>query len=175
MLETIATCPKPVIGRIHGAAFGGGVGLASVCDMVAAVESATFALTEVKLGLLPAVISPFVLRKISVPQAQRYFLTAERFSAATACQMGLVSQIVADTDDLDETIRQWIKILETNGPEALGLAKTLIASVPGMPLEQALPYTADLIAQRRTSAEGQEGMNAFLQKRSPAWIAGSPT
>lgn len=174
MLNTIATCPKPVIGRIHGAAFGGGVGLASVCDIVVATQSATFALTEVKLGLIPAVISPFLLKKIPVSAAQRYFLTAERFSAQEAYQIGLVSNVVADEAELDRAIDSLTKSLVQNAPQAISLSKQLIEDIRHCSLEEAIPITTRRIAERRISAEGQEGMTAFLEKRPPAWQTEAP-
>lgn len=170
MLRTIQECPKPVIGRIHGAAFGGGVGLTSVCDIAIAVESATFCLSEVKLGLLPAVISPFVLQKMPASQARRYFLTAERFSAKEALRTGLVSAVVADEAELDATIQSIITSIKQNGPEAVSLCKSLIFDVDGLPMDEAITLTTRRIAERRISAEGQEGMRAFLEKRPSQWI-----
>lgn len=176
MLRTIDECPKPVIGRIHGAAFGGGVGLTSVCDLVIAMETATFALTEVKLGLLPAVISPFVLDKIPVSQARRYFLTAERFSAIEAYRLGLVSELVSTEALLDQTIETWVKSLCQNGPEAVSLCKTLIRDVSlCMDRDSAISLTTHLIAERRISDEGQEGMMSFLEKRPSKWVQAEPT
>ncbi len=174
MLRTIAECPKPVIGRIHGAAFGGGVGLASVCDLTVALSSAIFCLSEVKLGLLPAVISPFVLQKMPISQAHRYFLTAERFSAQEASQMGFISVVVEDIQSMDAQIESWIKALCQNGPQAVSLCKKLIGEVAGRDLDEAIPLTTQRIAERRISAEGQEGMRAFLEKRPSQWIQSEP-
>ncbi len=171
MLKTVHDCPKPVIGRVHGAAFGGGVGLVSVCDLSIALESATFSLSEVKLGLLPAVISPFVLEKIPVSAAKRYFMTAERFSAHEAHRIGLVSTVITTVDMMDHIIAEWVEALCQNGPEAVSLCKPLIAGVAGQPIETAIPFTVNMIAERRVSDEGQEGMTAFLEKRDPAWKA----
>lgn len=170
MLDAINTCPKPVIGRIHGAAFGGGVGLTSVCDLVVALDSVTFCLSEVKLGLLPAVISPFVLQKLSLSQARRYFVTAERFKAHQALAMGLVHEVVDSLEALDTQVQTWIEALLQNGPDAVRICKALIPEVSALPMAQTAALTTQRIAQRRVSAEGQEGMNAFLEKRPPAWI-----
>lgn len=176
MLHAIATCPRPVIGRIHGAAFGGGVGLTSVCDMTVAVQSATFCLSEVKLGLLPAVISPFVLRKIPRSQASRYFLTAERFSAEEAQRIGLVSSVVQTEAEMDAQIGAWVEALCQNGPEAVEHCKSLIESISQADtLTTALDDAVRRIADRRISPEGQEGMRAFLEKRSPQWQLAEPS
>jgi methylglutaconyl-CoA hydratase len=171
MLEAIAGCPKPVIGRIQGAAFGGGVGLAAACDLVAAVEPAVFCFSEVKLGLVPAVISPFVFRKVHPGLARRYFLTAETFPAAEARRIGLIAEVVPSTEALDETVREWSRLLAANGPEALAACKRLIDEVTDAPWDDALDLAARRIAERRASAEGQEGMRAFLEKRRPTWKA----
>ncbi len=170
MLRTIDECPKPVIGRIHGPAFGGGVGLASVCDLTVALESATFCLSEVKLGLLPAVISPFVLQKMPVAQARRYFITAERFSAAEAYRFGLVSAVESTVEAMDEQIQRWVGQFLQNGPEAVSLCKKLIREVSGVNKDAAITLATHRIAERRISEEGQEGMRAFLEKRPSQWI-----
>jgi methylglutaconyl-CoA hydratase len=169
MLKTIHDCPKPVIARVHGAAFGGGVGLIAACDMAIAVESATFCLSEVKLGLLPAVISPFVLKKIGSTHARRYFLTAERFTAAEAFRIGLISETVADVDALDAKIDGLIDVLMANGPEAVSQCKVLIEQVTHFGWDRAVDITTKMIADRRISKEGQEGMKSFLEKRQPTW------
>lgn len=171
MLQAIVQCPKPVIGRIHGAAFGGGVGLTSVCDLTVALPNVPFSLSEVKLGLLPAVISPFVLRKMPRAYAHRYFLTAERFSAEAALQMGFISAIAPDEAAMDAQIQQWVEVLCQNGPEAVGLCKKLIEEVAALSdLEAAIDLTTQQIAARRISEEGQEGMRAFLEKRPSRWV-----
>ncbi len=170
MLKTIHDCPKPVIARVHGAAFGGGVGLVAACDMAVALKEAIFCLSEVKLGLLPAVISPFVLKKIGAAHAHRYFLTAEKFSAKQARKMALISATAEDAAELDETIQGLVDALLKNGPEAVSICKGMIEEVADFNWEKAMDTTAKLIAARRISAEGQEGMKAFLEKRSPAWI-----
>lgn len=170
MLRTINECPKPVIGRIHGATFGGGVGLTSVCDITVAMETATFCLSEVKLGLLPAVISPFVLQKIPASQARRYFITAERFSAFEAHRIGLVSLVAPTIQVMDEAIAQWVETLCQNGPEAVSLCKQLIREINNASVDDAVDLATRLIAERRISSEGQEGMTAFLEKRPSAWL-----
>ena len=170
MLRTINTCPKPIIGRVHGAAFGGGVGLISVCDMVVAVERASFCLSEVKLGLLPAVISPFVMRRMTASAARRYFLTAERFKAPEALGLGLIHAVVQDEPALDAQVQAWVDLLVANAPVALRECKQLIADVDGLDFDSALYLTTRRIAERRVSEEGQEGMQAFLGKRTPAWM-----
>ena len=170
MLRTINTCPKPIIGRVHGAAFGGGVGLISVCDMVVAVERASFCLSEVKLGLLPAVISPFVMRSTTDSAARRYFLTAERFKAPEALELGLIHAVVQDEPALDAQVQAWVDLLVANAPVALRECKQLIADVDGLDFDSALYLTTRRIAERRVSEEGQEGMQAFLGKRTPAWM-----
>ena len=169
MFQTIYECPKPVIARVHGAAFGGGVGLVAVCDLSVALGSARFSFSEVKLGLIPAVISPFVLRKLSPGAARRYFLSAERFDAAEAWRLGLVSEIVETAEELDAQVEAWKEQLLANGPEAMTACKRLLDEVAPVDWEALLPVVARRIAERRASAEGQEGMRAFLEKRPPSW------
>jgi methylglutaconyl-CoA hydratase len=171
MLRTIHDCPKPIICRIQGAAFGGGVGLAAVCDLAVAVEAAVFCFSEVKLGLVPAVISPFVFRKVHPGFARRYFLTAEAFPAAEAHRIGLIAEVAPDVTALDAVVERWAEQLAANGPEALAACKQLIDDVTGPDWDEVLALTARRIAERRASAEGQEGMKAFLEKRPPAWRA----
>jgi methylglutaconyl-CoA hydratase len=168
MLERFDTLPRPLIGRIHGPVLGGGVGLAAVCDIVIAAEDASFGLTEVKLGILPAVISPYVLRKIGVSAARELFLTGSRFSAARARELGLVHQIVAEPE-LDAAIERRIADLLTSGPIAVAAAKALIRDVAGESPKDVIGLTTSRIAAHRVSPEGQEGMRAFLQKRKPDW------
>jgi methylglutaconyl-CoA hydratase len=169
MIRTIHDCPKPVIARVHGAALGGGVGLVAAADLAVAVRSATFALSEVRLGLLPAVVSPFVLEKIGASAGRRYFLTAERFDAEEAKRIGLVCEVVADEEALDRWIERAIEAIAANGPEAIAACKKLIDDVWGPDWNDLARRTAREIAARRASAEGQEGMKAFLEKRPPAW------
>jgi len=170
MFRAINSLPVPVIGRVHGAAMGGGAGLAAVCDIVVAAEDATFGFTEVKLGLIPAVVSFFVLQKIGQSAARELFLTGARFPAARAYEIGLVHAVVPAAD-LDATVARYLGELATGGPEAIAAAKSLIAAVAdiGHDEDEAAAFTADAIATRRRSAEGQEGLRAFLGKRPPRW------
>jgi len=166
MYALINEYPLPVIGRIQGAAIGGGVGLVAVCDVAFCAPDSKFGLSEVKLGILPAVISPYVIAKISETHARALFLTGERFGAERALAIGLVHRV---TDDLDAAVGETLKQIRTSGPEAVRECKKLIAYVAGHPLAEAIPYTIDAIAGRRVSAEGQEGMGAFLGKRKAGW------
>lgn len=170
MLHTLNYLPKPTIARVQGAAFGGGVGLVSCCDMAVASPRASFCLSEVKIGLLPATISPYVVRAIGEKAARRYFITAERFSAATALQLGLVSELVEE-EQLDACISSLVASLLSNGPEAIKKAKQLVFDVANRKVDNALiASTSRAIADARGSAEGQEGLTAFLEKRKPDWI-----
>jgi methylglutaconyl-CoA hydratase len=170
MLTTLDTLPVPLVARIHGAAIAGGVGLTSVCDIAVAADDSVFAVTEVKLGIVPAIISPFVLAKISVSSAREAFLSGARFSARRALEIGLVHAVVPATD-LEATVDRYVGELLTSGPEAVAAAKLLIRTVAGRTPEQAAQITAKIIAERRASAEGQAGMRAFLNKQRPPWIA----
>jgi methylglutaconyl-CoA hydratase len=170
MFDVLDRLPIPLIGRIHGAALGGGAGLAAVCDIVVAAEDASFAFTEVKLGILPAVISPFVLAKIGRSAARELFLTGARFSAARAREIGLV-HAVGQADELDRVIAKYVNDLLTSAPGAIAAAKELIAEVASRPPTSAREYTIDAITERRVSSEGQDGMTAFLAKRPPSWIS----
>ncbi len=169
MYERIDSCPIPVVGRIHGAAIGGGVGLVAVCDVAIAEGSTTFGLAEVKLGILPAVISPYVIAKIGVGHARALFLTGERFGADRALQIGLVHRVAEGAGELDRIVGETLAQIRTSGPEAVRACKKLIAHVAASPLEEAIPYTIDAIATRRTSDEGQQGMQAFLRKEKAPW------
>jgi len=168
MFAALNELPVPLVGRIHGAALGGGAGLAAVCDIVVAEEQALFGFTEVKLGILPAVISPFALAKIGRSAARELFLTGARFSAARALEIGLVHQVVA-AGELDAAVARYVHEILTAGPEAIAAAKALIPSVWGQPVGAAMPVTGAAIAARRVSGEGQEGLRAFLEKRKPSW------
>ena len=168
MFGALNTLPVPVVGRVHGAALGGGVGLAAVCDIVVAEQGTAFGFTEVKLGILPAVISPFVLAKIGRSAARELFITGSRFSAARARELGLVHAVVAEAD-LDGTVRKYVEDCLSGGRDAIAAAKALIANVWNQPFEAAVPITAAALAERRVSHEGQEGLRAFLEKRKPAW------
>ena len=168
MLRTIDACPKPVIALAHGAAIGGGVGLVAAADIAIAAEETVFSLAEVKLGILPAAISPYVLRAIGPRSARDLFLTGERFDAREALRVGLVHRVVPPAD-LEEAGRRKIAALLSSGPEAVRAAKALIERVTGMGPEEAMPQTVRTIAERRASAEAREGLSAFLEKRKPAW------
>ncbi len=169
LMQAIDACPRPVVGRIHGAAIGGGFGLVSCCDIAVAVERAKFALSEVRLGILPAVISPFVLARIGVAHGRELFLTGELFTAEHARQIGLVQYVVADEAALDAKIQERVQALLLAAPGAQADAKELIRRVAYQPKTAVRGYTADLIARRRASEEGREGMSAFLEKRKPRW------
>ncbi len=170
MLATLNELTKPTIARVQGAAYGGGVGLVSCCDIAVASHRASFCLSEVKLGMVPATISPYVLESIGPRAARRYFITAERFSAETALNVGLINECVAD-DELDSTITALVEALLGNGPTAITAAKQLIADVKHKPIDQALKdKTSQLIADIRCSVEGKEGVSAFLDKRPASWI-----
>ena len=152
-----------------GAALGGGVGLVSCCDIVVATERAKFGLTEVRLGIVPAVISPFVVAKIGVNHARRYFVTGEIFDAHTACSIGLVSEVVADDEALDAKVNELVTAITANGPIAVKESKKLITEVTTRPRADAFDYAVQTIARLRVSEEGQEGLSAFLEKRKPGW------
>jgi methylglutaconyl-CoA hydratase len=165
MLEAIDTCPAPVICAVHGHALGGGAGLVACSDVVVAHTRTVFAFSEVKLGIVPAVISPFVLRKIGESAARRLFVTGERFDAVTAQRIGLVHEL---TDDVQAAVDRIVSELRTAGPRAARHAKRLVLDRPdGM-------ETARRIAERRTSAEGQEGLRAFVEGRRPSWAPAPP-
>ncbi len=169
MFRALDELPVPVIGRIHGAAIGGGAGLAAVCDIVIAAEDAVFGFTEVKLGIVPAVISPFVLGKIGASAARELFLTGARFPAARAYKMDLVHAVVPAAE-LDETIDRYVAEIISGGPESIAAAKTLIRDVSSAKdAASATAITARALAARRASAEGREGLRAFLEKRKPGW------
>ena len=160
MLEAIDRCPAPVVAVVHGHALGGGVGLVAVADIVLADPGTVFAFSEVKLGIVPALISPYALRRIGESAARRYFVTGERFDAETALRIGLVHEV---TRDLEAALASLLGELRTAGPRAARHAKRLVLDRPDG------PETARLIAERRTSDEGQEGLRAFLERRRPAW------
>ncbi len=164
MFRAIDRSPKPVIGRIHGAALGGGAGLAAVCDVAIAADDTLFGFTEVKLGIIPAVISPFVLAKIGATHARALFLTGERFDARRAHAIGLVHQVVA-ADALDAAVERVLTELRTAGPNAVAAAKRLIADVRDCGYDASRALTAQAIARQRVTPEGQEGLRAFLERR----------
>ncbi|MDD3450072.1 MAG: enoyl-CoA hydratase/isomerase family protein [Gammaproteobacteria bacterium] len=169
LLRTLDTLPRPTIAAVHGAAFGGGVGLAAACDIAVAAETATFSLSEVRLGLIPAVIGPYVVAAIGARQARRYFLTAERFDAGEARRVGLVHEVTAP-EALEARVAAIAAELLRGGPAALGAAKKLVAGVAGRAVDETLMAdTARRIADIRAGEEGREGVEAFLEKRTPWW------
>lgn len=170
MLDALDRFPKPTVARVNGAALGGGVGLVACCDIAIAADSARFGLTEVRLGLAPATIAPYVVRAIGPRQARRYFLTGERFDAARALALGLVHEVVP-AQQLDTAVERIVADLLRGGPAALGECKALVRMVQETPEREALmAATADLIARMRVTPEGQEGLAAFFEKRTPAWM-----
>lgn len=160
--------PLPTIARINGATIGGGNGFHAACDIAIASEDAVFSLSEVKIGLIPAVISPYVIRRIGLSRARQYFLTGERISAKKAEEIGLIHKSVPAAA-LDDEVAEVVKLLLTSGPEAIRRSKELLQKVPLMSIEEAKEYTAKVIAELRISPEGQEGMAAFLEKKKPHW------
>lgn len=169
MYALINECPIPVVGRIQGAAIGGGVGLVAVCDIAIATRGSKFGLSEVKLGILPAVISPYVIGKIGASHARALFLTGERFDAERALRIGLVHRLVDDEAALDAAVADALAQLATSGPEAVKACKKLVAFVSTNELAENIPYTIEAIAERRVSEEGQGGMQAFLKKTKAPW------
>jgi methylglutaconyl-CoA hydratase len=171
MLNAIYACPKPVIARVQGNAFGGGVGVIAAADIAIGVSDAMFSLSEVKLGIIPAVISPYVIEAIGARYARRYFATAERMSAAEAYRIGLLHDLAANVDAMDETIATLCSALLANGPKAMEAAKTLIQAVAQKPIDDELMGdTVERIAQIRSTDEAKEGIGAFLSKRKPNWV-----
>lgn len=170
MLYTIYSCPKPVVAKVQGDCYAGGMGLVAACDIAVATDTAGFCLSEVKLGLIPATISPYVIRAMGDNAARRYFLTAERFSAEEALRIGFV-HAVTNADALDASVADIVKALVTNSPNAVKEAKRLVHDVTGMPLTDALiADTAQRIADIRSSEQGREGVRSFLEKRKPDWL-----
>ncbi len=171
MLHAIWSCPVPVIGRVHGDCYAGGVGLAAVCDILVAAEGVNFCLSEARLGLLPATIGPYVVKALGEQASRRYFATAERFDAARAHALGFVHEVVA-ADALDAKVDELVAALLANGPAAVRACKQLVQDVADRPVDDALRAdTARRIADIRASAEGKEGVQAFLNKRKPSWLA----
>ena len=170
MLRVLDTCPKPTVARIQGDVYAGGMGLAAACDMAVSVDSANYCLSEVKLGLIPATISPYVIRAMGARAAQRYFLTAERFDATEALRIGFVHAVLP-ADQLDAKVDELTKALVNASPNAVCSCKTLLREVAGKDIDTALiAYTAEGIASIRVSVEGKEGVQSFLQKRKPNWL-----
>ena len=170
MLRAIYECPKPTIARVQGDVFAGGVGLVAACDIAVSVDTATYCLSEVKLGLIPATISPYVIRAMGARASHRYFLTAERFSAAEAHRVGLVHEVVA-ADALDAKVAELTSALVSASPNAVRACKRLVQDVAEREINDALvAHTVAGIADIRSSAEGKEGVQSFLQKRKPSWL-----
>jgi methylglutaconyl-CoA hydratase len=165
-------CTRPIIGRINGAAIGGGTGFVALCDIAVAAESAKFSFSEVKIGVVPACIGPYVIKKLGEGKARELFITGERMMAQRACEVGLVNKVVPDAD-IDSEVNKLIDSILSSGPNAVAMAKKLVSEVPSMSPEQFKPYTAEMIARLRLSDEGQEGMSAFLNKRKPSWASDS--
>jgi len=175
MLRVIYECPKPTIARVQGDVVAGGMGLVAACDMAVCVDTAGFCLSEVKLGLIPATISPYVIRAMGARAAHRYFLTAERFGAAEALRIGFVHEVVA-ADQLDAKVGEWLKALTSASPNAVRACKRLVIDVAQQQIDaQLIAATVEGIADIRASAEGKEGVQSFLQKRKPSWLAGPGT
>lgn len=168
LYETIDKCPKPVIGRINGHAFGGGLGLLAVCDVTIATPNLKFAFSEVKLGIIPAVISPYIIRRIGIANTRRLFVTGERFDSNYAEKIGLIDHVVPQ-ELFDETIKKHVEFVKSSGPNAIKEVKNLIHRYLEMKIEDYKEYTVEKIAELRVSKEGQEGIHAFLEKRKPNW------
>lgn len=168
LYEAIYKCPKPVIGRVNGHAFGGGIGLFAVCDIIIAVPDCKFAFSEVKLGIIPAVISTYIVRKIGLSNMRRLFLTGERFNSEYAKEVGLIDYVITP-EELDEKIKNYTELLQSSGPIAIVEVKKLIDSCENMDREKYKEHTVEKISELRVSKEGQEGINAFLEKRKSKW------
>ncbi len=168
LYESIYNCRKPVIGRVNGHAFGGGLGLFAVCDIAIAVPDCKFAFSEVKLGIIPAVISTYIIRRISLSNMRRLFITGERFNSEYAKDIGLLDYVVSE-DEIDNKINSYIKLLHSSGPIAVKEIKKLIDSCEKKDIEDYKDYTVKKISDLRISQEGQEGINAFLEKRKSKW------
>lgn len=170
MLRAIYTCPQPVVARVHGDCYAGGMGLVSACDMIVAAPGAYFCLSEVKLGLIPATISPYVIKAMGEQAARRYFLTAERFTAQEAHRFGMVHEL-AEAEAIDASVAAITKALLANSPNAVRQAKVLVREMAGREVDDALlEDSARRIAQIRASSEGREGVTSFLEKRKPNWL-----
>jgi len=169
MFRAVHSFPRPVLARVHGGAFGGGAGLVAACDLAIVADTAQFAFSEVRLGILPAIISPYVLRKIGESNARRYFLTAERFGAEEAKAMGLAAKI-CPAAELDSAVEEMLALLLLGSPDAQRRIKQLLNVVAGAPIEEASRRTPEIIAEARASEEGREGLRAFLEKRKPLWV-----
>ncbi len=168
LYETIYNCPKPVIGRINGHAFGGGIGLVAVCDITIAIPSLKFAFSETKLGIIPSVISTYIVRRIGLSNMKRLFITGERFNSDYAKEIGLIDYVVPE-EEFDSKIQEYIDLIHSSGPNAIMEAKNLVNNCQKMDVEEYKKYTVEKIAELRASTEGQEGVNAFLEKRKTKW------
>jgi methylglutaconyl-CoA hydratase len=167
-LRALYRLPQPLVGRVHGPVIGGGMGLVAVCDIVIAVPAAVFGFSEVRLGLSPACIAPYVIRRLGDSACRELFLTGDRFNADTAHRLGLVHRL-AEPEDLDQAVAELVGRLLANGPRAMASCKELLQRVPGMSLDEAGPYTAGVIAGLRAGEEGREGVGSFLERRKPSW------
>jgi methylglutaconyl-CoA hydratase len=170
MFDSLNSCPKPVVGLVHGAAIGGGVGLVSVCDYVIASKETLFSLAEVRVGIIPACIGPFVLAKIGETHARSYFISAERFDAHRAKEIGLIHEVVEKPEQLNDACQRILTNLKHGGPNAIAAAKKLIHDLRHMGHPECLDYVAKTLADLRVTPEGQEGLKAFLEKRKPNWV-----
>jgi methylglutaconyl-CoA hydratase len=168
LYDSIYNCPKPVIGRVNGHAFGGGLGLFAVCDIVIAVPNCKFSFSEVNLGIIPAVISTYIIRRISLSNMRRLFITGERFDSEYANEVGLVD-FIASEEEIDEIISNYIEVLRSSGPNAIKEVKKLINKCEKMDVDSYKEHTVEKISELRVSDEGQEGIKAFLEKRKPKW------
>lgn len=173
MCLSVDTCPVPVIARVHGSVYGGGLGLAAACDVVVAANNAKMCFSECRLGILPAVVSCFVVPKIGSSAARRYYLTSEVFDMEAAREMGLV-HIAAAPKELEARVEALVASILRNGPKAVRQAKAVLRRLPGMPLEKSLEFTVDTLVRVRSTPEAQEGLSAFLEKRPPAWVLPKP-
>jgi len=171
LLRELYEFPRPVVGRINGAAIGGGTGLTAACDIAIAAEDAVFSFSEAKIGLVPACIAPYVLKRVGERHVREYFMTGERLTAPKALACGLVNHVVPAAG-LDAAVAQVVQSILSSGPEALTASKRLVRAVGEMTLDDVGPFTAEVIARMRVSAEGQEGMSAFLERRKPRWREG---
>jgi len=168
LYDSINNCTKPVIGRVNGHAFGGGLGLVAVCDIAIAVPDCKFAFSEVKLGIIPATISTYIVKRISLSNMRRLFITGERFNSEYAREIGLIDYVVSE-EEIDNKINIYIKLLRSSGPNAINEVKKLINTYEKKDIDDYKDHTVKIISDLRISDEGQEGLNAFLEKRKPKW------
>jgi len=168
LYESIYNCSKPVIAKVNGHAFGGGIGLFAVCDTAIATPNCKFAFSEVKLGIIPAVISTYIARRLKLSDMRRLFITGERFNSEYAEKIGLID-FIATEDDIDELVDKYVSLLKSSGPKAIREVKNLVDSYEKLAIEDYKDYTVKKISELRVSNEGQEGINAFLEKRKPSW------